>query len=173
MNTGNVRPDGFDFTNVMFITEERDNILRKGKLKRDDVVLTTRGTIGNIGWYNAQVPFDHIRINSGMLIFRVNQQKILPEYLFTIFRSGVMTKQIKEKTSGAAQPQLPIKTLVTFRIPVNSNLEKQKEMVKHISEMDIQQQKLITSYEAKLKNLEELKKSLLQKAFRGQLTGDS
>ena len=170
MNTGNVRPDGFDFTNVMFITEERDNLLRKGKLERDDVVMTTRGTIGNLGWYNAQVPFDHIRINSGMLIFRVNQQKILPEYLFTIFRSEVMTKQIKEKTSGAAQPQLPIKTLVTFKIPVNSDLEKQKEMVKHIGEMEKKQQKLIAVYVTKLANLEELKKSILQKAFNGELT---
>ena len=49
LNTKNVRPDGFDFESTMFITAEKDGQLRKGKLKKDDVVLTTRGTIGNIG----------------------------------------------------------------------------------------------------------------------------
>ena len=45
LNTKNVRPDGFNFDSVMFITEEKEEALRKGKLKRRDVVLTTRGTI--------------------------------------------------------------------------------------------------------------------------------
>ena len=96
MNTGNVRPDGFDFSKVVFITEERDNLLSKGKLQREDVVMTTRGTIGNLGWYNSDIEYENIRINSGMLIFRVNQEKILPEYLFSIFRSSIVKKQILE-----------------------------------------------------------------------------
>jgi hypothetical protein len=33
LNTKNVRPDGFDFRNTMFVSEEKDNQLRKGKLK--------------------------------------------------------------------------------------------------------------------------------------------
>jgi len=32
-----------------FISKEKDQALRKGKLQRGDVVLTTRGTIGNTG----------------------------------------------------------------------------------------------------------------------------
>ena len=94
MNTGNVRPNGFDFNTVMFITKERDQLLRKGKLQRDDVVMTTRGTIGNLGWYNDAVKYDEIRINSGMLIFRVNKKNMLPEYLFADLRSPLVTKQI-------------------------------------------------------------------------------
>ena len=95
----------------MFITEQKDAKLRKGKLKRNDLVLTTRGTIGNIGLYSEEVPFDNIRINSGMLIFRPNTEVILPSYLFELFRSGIVKDQIREQTTGAAQPQLPIKTL--------------------------------------------------------------
>ncbi len=169
MNTGNVRPDGFDFTNVVFITKEKDEILRKGKLQREDVVMTTRGTIGNVGWYNSQVKFENIRINSGMLIFRVNRTKILPEYLFTILRSPIVTKQIQEKTTGAAQPQLPIKTLVSFKIPVNS-LTEQTKIIKLISKIEETQKKLISLYGTKAEVLEELKKSILQKAFSGELT---
>jgi type I restriction enzyme S subunit len=68
LNTKNVRPDGFEFDKTTFISAAKDAELRKGKLQRNDVVLTTRGTIGNIGLYSDNVEFDHIRINSGMLI---------------------------------------------------------------------------------------------------------
>ena len=54
-----------------------------------------------------------------MLIFRPNENVIRSEYLFEIFRSSVIKDQIHKFTSGAAQPQLPIKTLVNFEIPVD------------------------------------------------------
>ena len=170
LNTGNVRPDGFKFDQVMFISKERDELLRKGKLERNDIVMTTRGTIGNLGWYDSSVPYEHIRINSGMLIFRVAQSRLLPEYLFSLFRSSVITSQIKEMTSGAAQPQLPIKTLVKFVIPFCSDLKAQKEMVSKIEEMERFQTALLNRYQTKLASLDELKKSILQKAFAGELT---
>jgi len=169
MNTGNVRPDGFNFKSVVFITRERDNLLRKGKLNRNDVVLTTRGTIGNIGLYSSSIPFEHIRINSGMLIFRTNRQEILSEYLFEVFRSSFMKEQIKAKTSGAAQPQLPIKTLVNFIIHVPIDLEIQKKCVSKIKEIESQTQSLESNYKRELDALDELKKSILQKAFNGEL----
>jgi len=169
MNTGNVRPNGFDFSTVMFITEKRDNLLRKGKLQRNDVVMTTRGTIGNLGWFNDAVKYENIRINSGMLIFRVNQKKILPDYLFTVLRSPVVTKQIEEMTSGAAQPQLPIKTLVHFDIPFHPDLVKQRNMIGKIQELESMTDSLVQTGAKKLRNLDELKKSILQKAFAGEL----
>jgi len=67
LNTGNVRPDGFDFSNCQFITEEKDQRLRKGKLMRHDLVMTTRGTIGNVAYYDDSIPYENIRINSGMV----------------------------------------------------------------------------------------------------------
>jgi len=169
MNTGNVRPNGFDFSTVMFITEERDSLLRKGKLQRNDVVMTTRGTIGNLGWFNDAVKHENIRINSGMLIFRVNKQRILPEYLFTVLRSPVVTKQIAEMTSGAAQPQLPIKTLVHFDIPFHPDLVKQRNMIGKIQELESMTDDLVQIGAKKLRKLDEFKKSILQKAFAGQL----
>src|SRR6266478_3421264 len=142
LNTKNVRPDGFDFESTMFITAEKDGQLRKGKLRRDDVVLTTRGTIGNIGLYSEDVPFDNIRINSGMLIFRPNQGELLPSYLFELLRSEIVKDQIRKQTTGAAQPQLPIKTLVNFTIPVPTNLDDQRAMVKKLRAFEPETQRL-------------------------------
>ena len=169
LNTKNVRPDGFEFDSTMFITEEKDRQLRKGKLQRNDVILTTRGTIGNIGLYSEDVPFDHVRINSGMLIFRPNKNLLLPEYLFELFRSPIVREQIRKQTTGAAQPQLPIKTLVTFKVPVPKNLADQRALVLKLREFEPETQRLARLYEQKLAALEALKKSLLHQAFTGQL----
>jgi type I restriction enzyme S subunit len=169
LNTKNVRPDGFNFESTVFITAEKDGQLRNGKLKRDDVVLTTRGTIGNIGLYSEDVPYEHIRINSGMLIFRPNNLAMLPDYLFELFRSNIVKDQIRKQTTGAAQPQLPIKTLVNFVIPVPTSLDDQVSMVKKLRAFEPETQRLQKIYEQKLVALAELKKSLLHQAFSGEL----
>ena len=169
LNTKNVRPDGFDFESTMFITAEKDGQLRKGKLKRDDVVLTTRGTIGNIGLYSEDVPFENIRINSGMLIFRPNKLALLPSFLFELLRSEIVKDQIREQTTGAAQPQLPIKTLVNFTIPVPANFEDQLALVRKLRAFEPETQRLESLYQQKLNGLDALKKSLLHQAFSGEL----
>ena len=169
LNTKNVRPDGFDFQTTMFVTEKKDKALGNGKLQRNDVLLTTRGTIGNIAVYDETVPFENIRINSGMLIFRPNIKVILPEYLFSIFQSGIMKTQIKKYVSGAAQPQLPIKTLINFSIPVPKSLSEQKAIVARLDALSGETKKLEEIYRQKIADVEELKKSVLKKAFSGEL----
>jgi type I restriction enzyme S subunit len=169
LNTKNVRPDGFDFESTMFITEAKDNQLRKGKLKRGDVVLTTRGTIGNIGLYSDDVPYENIRINSGMLVFRPNRRLLLPEFLFELLRSEIMKEQIRKYTTGAAQPQLPIKTLVNFTVPLPKDLGYQHNIVSKIRAIEPETQRLESIYQQKLAALDELKQSLLHQAFSGEL----
>ena len=169
LNTKNVRPEGFDFESTMFISAEKDRQLRKGKLMRDDVVMTTRGTIGNVGLYSDVVPFDNIRINSGMLIFRPNKQVLLPSFFFEMLKSEIVKEQIRKLTTGAAQPQLPIKTLVNFTIPVPTDIEVQSELVKKIRAFEPETQRLESIYQQKLAALDELKKSLLHQAFTGHL----
>src|SRR5690606_15528182 len=106
---------GFDFTNKSFISKKRDELLRKGKLNRKDIVLTSRGTVGNIAFYSDLIEFDHLRINSGMVIFRA---KVIEYsiFIYSLMRSDEMTRNIENFMSGSAQPQLPIKDIK--RIPV-------------------------------------------------------
>ena len=118
LNTKNVRSDGFNFSEMEFVSKEKDEALRKGKLQRGDVVLTTRGTIGNTGFYNESVEFDHVRLNSGMLIFRPDTTKLSGSYLFHFFQSQNFQVQRDAIVSGAAQPQLPIRSLNEAKIPL-------------------------------------------------------
>lgn len=131
LSTRNVRPDGFKFDEVEFITREKDEALRKGKLRRGDVLLTTRGTIGNTGYYDNSVPFDHVRINSGMLIFRSDENELSGEYLYHFFQSQNFKEQRDVIVSGAAQPQLPIRSLNEAKLPL-PDLETQKAIVAEI-----------------------------------------
>ncbi len=172
LNTKNVRPNGFNFDATMFITKEKDAMLRKGKLQRRDVLLTTRGTIGNIAIYDDNVGFDNIRINSGMLIFRPNESIITSEFLFEMLRSSIIKEQINRFTSGAAQPQLPIKTLVKFTLPVPKSINAQGEIVSRLNTLLQKTEHLEIIYQEKLTSLSELKQSILQKAFTGELTAD-
>jgi type I restriction enzyme M protein len=118
LNTKNVRFDGFKFDEVEFISAEKDQALRKGKLERGDVLLTTRGTIGNTAFYDALVEFEHIRINSGMLVFRPDATRLLGSFLFHFFQSENFRSQRDAIVSGSAQPQLPIRSLNEARIPL-------------------------------------------------------
>jgi type I restriction enzyme S subunit len=118
LNAGNVTPQGFSFETCQFITEEKDSALRKGKLQREDVVLTTRGTIGNTAYYTERIPYDNIRINSGMVIFRCKTEKILPHFLYHYLRSQQFHDQVNSLRSGVAQPQLPIRDINRILLPV-------------------------------------------------------
>jgi type I restriction enzyme M protein len=125
LNTKNVRPDGFKFEELEFISAEKDRALRKGKLERGDVLLTTRGTVGNTALYDETVKFDHIRINSGMLIFRPIAARLLSSYLFHFFQSENFRTQKEAIISGSAQPQLPIRNLNEAKIPLPSQATQQ------------------------------------------------
>ena len=86
LNTGNVTQSGFDFSKCQFINFEKDEKLRKGKLIRNDIVLTTRGTLGNIGYYSDKIPFENVRINSGMVIIRSkNTADFIPNFIYYSF----------------------------------------------------------------------------------------
>jgi type I restriction enzyme S subunit len=118
LNTRNVRCDGFDFTECQFILDEKEKKLRKGRLSRGDIVMTTRGTIGNVGFYDDRVQHEKMRINSGMVILRTDADQILPSFLYQVVRSNNFRAQVRALTSGAAQPQLPIRDIRLIELPI-------------------------------------------------------
>jgi type I restriction enzyme S subunit len=101
LNAGNVSANGFNFSDCAFITAQKDAALRKGKLVRNDVVLTTRGTVGNSAFFDRSVPFDHIRINSGMVILRPLPEYLHPRYLYLFVRSPLSGRASDRKRTAA------------------------------------------------------------------------
>ena len=159
LNTKNVTVNGFDFGECRFVTREKDESLRKGKLRRGDIVLTTRGTIGNLAFYDEKVPYDNVRINSGMVILRMNRTMIVE--IFFIEQFKMLLQEIKrEIASGSAQPQLPISTMKNIKLVV-PELKLQEDFSAFVQQIN----KSKLHVQKSLEKLEILKKALMQKYF--------
>ena len=170
LSTKNVRPFGFLFDDEVYISKEKHEQLRSGTLSKGDIVLTTRGTIGNVAFYDETIPYKVVRINSGMLILRIKEDvKLNPTYLMKYIQSPDFEKQRKEKVTGTAQPQLPGGTLKDFIVSVPNTLEEQNEIVneidKHFSIID----KLESVVQKSIQESKRLRQSILKQAFEGKL----
>ena len=119
LNASNVTSTGFNFDTCMFVTEEKDKLMNKGHLSPYDIVLTSRGTLGNVALYDKHIKYENIRINSGMLIIRPKTEQLSPYFIYALLKSSYMKAAIQRFRSGSAQPQLPIKDLqkINFDIP--------------------------------------------------------
>lgn len=159
LSAKNVTKHGFKFDETQFITEEKDQLLRKGKLKRADIVITTRGTVGNFAYYDNNVETKHIRINSGMAIIR-NKSTNKTRYFYIFFHSPQFKIELKRILFGSAQPQLTIKEIERFRIRYPT-IPEQTKIANFLTNLD----KKIEHIEKELCAVKEFKKGLLQKMF--------
>jgi len=171
LSTKNVRFGKFEFYETVFISEIKHNELHSGTLKRGDIVITTRGTIGNVAFYDERIPYDVVRINSGMLILRAKSDKVYEKYFLHYVGSPMFWNQIQKKRSGTAQPQLPAGVLKEFDIPLFAK-GIQRNIVQEIESRLSVCDKIEQTIEDSLKKAEALRQSILKKAFAGELTRD-
>lgn len=134
LSAANVTKSGLQFINNSFITKDKDALLRKGKLFLNDIVLTTRGTVGNVGLYSDDVPYKNMRINSGMVIIRPGKD-FDTMFLYQYLRSCYFRAQITQYQSGSAQPQLPISTLQKMKV-IKPNIAAQRRIASILSSLD-------------------------------------
>ena len=160
LNTGNVTKEGLIFEENQFITKEKDEALRKGKLKRGDIVYTTRGTVGNAGYYNSNVPYENVRINSGMVILRANGEIVDARFLYQILKSEYYRPYFKQYCTGSAQPQLPIKNFSQIYLNV-PDIKTQHRIADILSVYD----NLIENNQKQIKLLEEAAQRLYKEWF--------
>lgn len=134
LSAKNVTKNGFLFETNQFISEEKDKILRKGKLKRGDIVITTRGTIGNIAYFDETIPYENIRINSGMVIIRGKDLEFNQKFFLEAFRQKI-DEIIATQVTGAAQPQLPIHIMSKITLPY-PNIDLQNTFAEYVQKID-------------------------------------
>ena len=162
LNASNVTTEGFLFNDNQYISEEKSNSMGNGKLNEDDIVVTSRGSLGHIAWYNAEilriVPF--ARINSGMLILR-KKENISTSYLYQFMKSHKGQDQISFMSFGSAQPQLTKKGMENLLVEYPCNLDEQYRIGEYFANLD----NLITLHQHKCDILKELKRYMLQNMF--------
>lgn len=160
LNTGNVTKAGFSFDSNQFISKEKCDLLRKGKLQRHDIVYTTRGTVGNAAYYSDSIPYEHVRINSGMVIIRPKEAIVCTEFLYQILKSDYYRPFFRKHCTGSAQPQLPIKNFSTIELDL-PDLPVQCRIAGILSTYD----DLIENNQKQIKLLEEAAQRLYKEWF--------
>ena len=92
--------------------------------------------------------------------------KIIPEFIYYKFLEG--KEKLVKQAVGGAQPNISQIKIKNTLIPIPS-LETQKQIVQQLNALQAETKKLEAIYQQKIVDLEELKKSILQKAFNGEL----
>lgn len=163
LSAKNVTKVGFIFDDCQFVTEAKHKELRKGSVQPGDLVLTTRGTVGNVGYLRDLNGFGAIRINSGMVVVRNSQKLIETDFLHALFRSPVIEKQIERLNFGSAQPQLTVKIINSLKLPIPPKGERQR-----ITGALETWTRAIETVEALIANARAQKQALMQQLLNGK-----
>jgi type I restriction enzyme S subunit len=116
INTKNIVNNHFQWENVNFISDLKFEEIKKGRVKKDDVVIATRGSkLGKVAYYDGD-KWAQPLVNAQLLIIRCNDKRLHPKFLWLLLSSSKGQLQIESLKSGSAQPQLPIKDLKKFEI---------------------------------------------------------
>lgn len=133
--------------------------------QKDDVLLAKNWTT----WVAAIVEDDRIfDIYVTLAVLRPNQKIITPRFLHRIVNSPICKRQFDKSLKWAGVPNLHLENIKTVTIPVPP-LSEQEKIVEHLDQASKEVKALKSQYQSQLDNLEELKKSVLDKAFRWEM----
>lgn len=138
---------------------------RKDVLCGDILYATTRPNLKNIAinYYD----FNNIVASTGFCVLRANKN-LNNKYLFFFLLSDIFDKNISKYIRGTQYPSVSDKDVFNSKIPLPP-LQEQEQIASHLDELSSHVKNLKQNYQAQIKDLQELKNSLLDKAFKGNL----
>lgn len=156
-----------DITLELFITKERYNEIKSqfGIPQEGDILLTAVGTIGEMYIIRKNEPEFYFK--DGNIMWLKNFTTLNTYYLKYALMCFV--DQLKAMSQGSAYSALTIEKLRKYSISVPS-ISEQAKIVQQLDELLNYQRQIENRYKEKIHSIEELKKSILQKAFAGELT---
>src|SRR5690606_23492981 len=135
--------------------------INEWKVKAPGVVTGRSGTIGNVHF----IVEDFWPLNTALYIkdFHGNDERFI-YYFLTAF-------DLSKYSSGAGVPTLNRNNVHSVKVCIPKSKTQQQTIVRQLDALRAETQKLEAVYQQKIDDLEELKKSILQKAFAGELRG--
>lgn len=158
--------NGKNITLELFISEEKYIEIKNrfGVPQIGDILISAVGTIGEIMVIENDNEF---YFKDGNIIWLKDFKNVNPNYLRYLLKSFV--EKIKSLAIGAAYSALTIEKLNLYKVVFPSSIEKQQKIVNDLDELSLQTKLIQDKYKQKLANLEEFRKSILEKAFKGEL----
>ena len=147
--------------------------LKKFTLDKDDFLFNTRNSYELVGKTCVFTPIDNEPTLYNNNIMRVKFKKgFSSKFINYAFSSNVVKQRLEKLKSGTTSVVgIYYKGLQNLLIPV-SNYDSQQTIVHQLDALMAETQKLEMVYNKKIADLEELKKSILQRVFTGELKTD-
>jgi type I restriction enzyme S subunit len=162
LRSSNVQNDELDFDDIV-----RVNLTVKEKIivKDGDILMCSRNGSARLVGKTATIKNLNEEMTFGTFMMIIRSQ--YNPYLSWFFKSTDFRNQIKggENTMINQITRYMLDDIVLSFPPI----DKQNEIVQKLDALSIEIKKLDTIYNQKINDLEELKKSVLQKAFNGEL----
>ena len=136
-----------------FVTKEKADSLNKANAHRGDIVITHRGTLGQIVFIPQDSRYDRYVISQSQFRVRCND-KVLPEYLVYYFHTPIGQHKLLSNASQVGVPALarPSSTFQQIEVEL-PELSIQKRVVE-----------IITTIQKKIENNQDLNDNLQQQA---------
>jgi type I restriction enzyme, S subunit len=164
LRSQNIRPNSIDLDNVVYIDEQFNSQLKKSQLSPGDVAIVRTGYPGTSAVIPESLPIS----NCSDLVIVKPGSLVNPYYLCLFFNSTYGKKLVLGNIVGAAQKHFNVTAAKNVSIPVPP-LAEQRAIVGRLEALSAETGRLEEIYQQKVESLEELKKSVLGKAFAGEL----
>ena len=162
---GDIKENGIDFNNGLFMDKKNhDELYNKAHPEKGDILVVN---IGAGTGKSAIIDVDFEFSFKNCAILKLNKDIVNPMYVYLFF---YLKKDyiLKEITRGGAQPFLSLKMINELTISYPS-LPEQVEIVRILDIIIEKENNAKQAAEAMLEQIELLKKSILARAFRGEL----
>jgi type I restriction enzyme S subunit len=166
----NVHDLGFKYAKLAYLDEAQADELSNVEVQPRDVLLNITGaSVARC----AIVPEDVLpaRVNQHVSIIRPIADKLDADFLHYLLISKPYKDQLLKtgEKGGSTRQAITKSQIQEFFVEYPATLQEQKTMVAKLDAMLAESKDLVRLYEQKIDALEELKKSLLNKAFAGEL----
>ena len=167
LRMGNIQDSRLDWNDLVYTSDDEE--IQKYTLKNNDILFNRTNSeelVGKTAIYKGERP----AIFAGYLIrININKDLIDPDFLNICLNSkklreygfSVMTSSVNQANiSGSKLKEYPV---------ILPSLPEQRAIIAKLDALSAETKKLEAIYRQKLADLDELKKSILQKAFSGDL----
>lgn len=160
---GFIRTDPKEF----ILKEAYDTWMTRGFPAIGDVLFTTEAPLANV----AQLDTDEkVVIGQRLITFKTDANQIAPSFLKWSLISPQMQSEIHSQATGATVLGIKAKLLKKIALFVPKDVHVQKAIALKCEEAFRMSNELAVTYRSKIADLNDLRQSLLQKAFAGELT---
>lgn len=166
IRTTNVRHGRIDLKSVNYVTEAVYRIWTRRQVPAiGDVILTREAPMGEVGML---VSDEQVFLGQRLVAYRAEPTKLLDRFLLYALQSKDLQDQIHAKASGSTVQHMRVPDSKNLQLPLPS-LAVQRETVDTLETLREMTDQLRRTYKTKLAALDDLKQSLLRRAFNGDL----